>query len=80
MAQQSDLLTDLSQPRTVKTNTFGHTFQRRLNMVLVYSIMVILALIFMFPFFWTVSSSLKAPFELMTFPPTWLPETYRSIW
>ncbi|MCB0121630.1 MAG: carbohydrate ABC transporter permease [Caldilineaceae bacterium] len=27
----------------------------------------------MFPFFWTVSSSLKAPFELMTFPPTWLP-------
>ena len=37
--------------------------------------LIVLALIFMFPFFWTVSSSLKAPFELMTFPPTWLPET-----
>ncbi len=27
----------------------------------------------MFPFFWTVSSSLKQPSEIVTFPPTWIP-------
>jgi len=46
-----------------------------LRVVAIYVTMVVLGMIFMFPFFWTVSSSLKAPFELMTFPPTWLPET-----
>jgi ABC-type glycerol-3-phosphate transport system permease component len=42
-------------------------------MLLLYCGMVLLGLIFMFPFFWTVSSSLKEVWELYTFPPTWLP-------
>ncbi|HEX5414188.1 MAG TPA: carbohydrate ABC transporter permease [Chloroflexota bacterium] len=32
-----------------------------------------LAAIFVFPFFWTVSSSLKTPVEIFSFPPTMLP-------
>jgi ABC-type glycerol-3-phosphate transport system permease component len=35
--------------------------------------MVLLALIFIFPFFWTISSSLKAPSEILTYPPTFVP-------
>ena len=73
MAQQSEMLTDLTQPPKVKMNTMGRTTHRRITSGLVYTLMALLAIIFMFPFFWTVSSSLKEPFELMTFPPTWLP-------
>jgi multiple sugar transport system permease protein len=40
---------------------------------ILYLLMIVLSVIFMFPFFWTVSSSLKQAFELTTFPPTWLP-------
>ena len=75
MAQQSDMMTNVSQPQKVRTNTMGRTMQRRVNSTVIYTLMVLLAIIFMFPFFWTVSSSLKEPFELMTFPPTWLPAT-----
>jgi ABC-type glycerol-3-phosphate transport system permease component len=32
-----------------------------------------LAVMFMFPFFWTLMSSLKTPQEMSTFPPTWIP-------
>ena len=75
MAQQSEILTDVGRPQTVPTNVIGRTTQRRINAVIVYGLMILLAVIFMFPFFWTVSSSLKEPYELMTFPPTWLPAT-----
>lgn len=32
---------------------------------------------FLFPFFWTVSSSLKAPRDILRYPPTVLPTTFR---
>lgn len=38
-----------------------------------YAAMTAFAAIFMFPFFWTVSSSLKQPYELFEFPPSLLP-------
>ena len=39
-----------------------------------YGSAALLAVVFMFPFFWTLASSLKAPSELFNFPPTFLPE------
>lgn len=36
--------------------------------------MCILAFIFIMPFFWTVITSLKAPNEILTWPPTFFPE------
>src|SRR5690606_31939335 len=48
--------------------------QRRQGDIALYTTMILLGIIFMFPFFWTVSSSLKQPWELYNFPPTWLPE------
>ena len=37
-------------------------------------IMFALAFIFIMPFFWTVITSLKAPDEILTWPPTFFPE------
>lgn len=42
-------------------------------MSLVYVPLVLLSTAFMFPLFWTLSSSLKTPQEINTFPPTWVP-------
>jgi len=46
---------------------------RRIGAVAFYAAASLLAVMFMFPFFWTAASSLKAPNELFAFPPTWLP-------
>jgi multiple sugar transport system permease protein len=45
----------------------------RTGSVWLVALMVVLALIFIFPFFWTISSSLKAPSEILTYPPTFVP-------
>ena len=42
----------------------------------VYVFTIALGLTFMLPFFWTVSSALKPPWELYIFPPTWLPKEW----
>ena len=39
-----------------------------------YILVITLGLVFLFPFFWTLMSSLKTPQEMSTFPPTWIPE------
>jgi multiple sugar transport system permease protein len=39
-----------------------------------YLIALVLAVVFMFPFFWTVMSSLKTVQEISKFPPVWIPE------
>ena len=41
--------------------------------VVFYLVIAILSVIFLFPFFWTVMSSLKQPFELFEFPPSIFP-------
>jgi len=45
----------------------------RSGSVWLVALMIALALIFIFPFFWTISSSLKAPSEILTYPPTFVP-------
>lgn len=50
-----------------------------------YALAIALSGMFLFPFFWTVSTSLKTPVELIAYPPTLLPEVlqwgnYTEIW
>ena len=73
MATQSQRLANVGVD-TVRKQTSARAQNAR-KLVGLYIIMVLLSLVFMFPFFWTVSSSLKQIWELMTFPPTWLPVT-----
>lgn len=68
----------VKQARSFNTRGLGRTLA-------LYLLMLLLGVVFMFPFFWTVSSSLKQVWELSTFPPTWLPETpqwqnYTYVW
>lgn len=53
--------------------------------VATYLFTAALAIIFMLPFFWTVSSAFKPVAELYLFPPTWIPhkwqpENFVTIW
>jgi multiple sugar transport system permease protein len=47
------------------------------NAVIFYVFVSILSVFFMGPFIWTVISSLKDASEIATFPPTFLPKTWR---
>jgi multiple sugar transport system permease protein len=54
-------------------HTSGASFVKNTGNVLLYGALVVVAVIFMFPFFWTVSSSFKAPYEILSFPPVIFP-------
>jgi len=47
---------------------------RRATMVLSYVAMVLLSVLFMFPWFWTMGTSLKRAPELFIYPPPFVPE------
>jgi multiple sugar transport system permease protein len=73
MATQSQILNNVGESASKP-----YASLRTRNVVtttILYILMALLSIIFMFPFFWTVSSSLKQTWELTTFPPTWLPES-----
>ena len=45
----------------------------RTSTLLLYVTLVLLSIMFVFPFFWTITSSLKAPDEILNFPPSLFP-------
>ncbi len=45
-----------------------------LHQLLVYSLLCLLGAVFLVPFFWMVSTSLKAESQIFVFPPKWIPE------
>ena len=49
------------------------TRRLRLRDAVFYAALVVLALLFAFPLFWTVSSSLKSPSEILSYPPVIFP-------
>ncbi len=51
------------------------TLRRNFGRGILYVIAIFSSVVFMFPFVWTILSSLKKGSELFRFPPTWLPET-----
>ncbi len=62
-----------------------HRFIGIVNRALLYVLALVLSAMFLFPFFWTVTTSLKKPIELIAFPPTIFPEVpqwnnYTQIW
>jgi multiple sugar transport system permease protein len=44
------------------------------NGIVIYVVLIALAVIFVFPLFWTLSSSLKADYEILSFPPVIFPK------
>lgn len=50
-----------------------------------YLINTLVAVLFLLPFLWTLSTSLKKPEDIVSYPPKWIPpaftlEHYRAIW
>jgi multiple sugar transport system permease protein len=49
----------------------------KLRVILPHLVLVLFAVIFLFPFVWLVMTSLKTPEEILMFPPSILPETFQ---
>ena len=46
---------------------------QKIGNLLLYSILIISSFIFLFPFFWMISTSLKSIQQVFTYPPVWFP-------
>jgi multiple sugar transport system permease protein len=51
----------------------AHRQQQIINYILLYSVLILLAIGFLFPIVWSVLNSVKLPAEAMSVPPTYLP-------
>jgi ABC-type glycerol-3-phosphate transport system permease component len=49
----------------------------RLRRLALYAFTIVVSFMFMFPFLWTLSSSLKSAQEIHAYPPTLIPQTFR---
>jgi multiple sugar transport system permease protein len=70
---------------TTHSPAMGVTVRRAAYPVIVYGLMVAGAIIFIFPFIWMVSTSLKDPPQIFVYPPIWIPnpihwENYVQGW
>lgn len=65
------ILSDVTRTRTQQQTK---PFKVDTGRLILYIVALTLAFVFIFPFFWTISSSLKTTQEISTFPPTWVPE------
>src|SRR6185437_16327878 len=68
MASGEVVISDLEQSSRVSTRA-GLTSEN----VVALALLLALSIVFIFPFLWTVTSSLKQPYEIFNFPPTLFP-------
>ena len=73
MATQSTLLSLSVQKRQMRRRRFFN----RLRRVLLYVFVTLVAATFFAPFFWTITTSFKAPSEVVVFPPQVFPKSWR---
>ncbi|WP_223594340.1 carbohydrate ABC transporter permease [Neobacillus bataviensis] len=50
--------------------------KRRIEKTTIYILLIFFSLLFLAPFFWMLSTSVKSPEELYLFPPKWIPSTF----
>jgi multiple sugar transport system permease protein len=62
----------LAQP-ALAPSTHARRSKFQLGRILLYALVVFLCILFGFPLFWTLMSSLKTPADLFTYPPIWIP-------
>jgi multiple sugar transport system permease protein len=68
---------DISQSDSPAVPFDGRS-QRRISpagRMFAYTVLVITAVLMLFPFLWLVSSSLKSQLEIFNYPPSWIPNT-----
>lgn len=75
MSQSKDLgRLPVSQPRAAAPTIDGYHIRKWLGYGLTYFVLTAIALVFMIPLLWMISTSLKSRVEIFAWPPTWLPE------
>ena len=62
-----------SVPASVAPSRSRKRIQKATRTVLIHAMLIPAALIFMLPFIWMLSTSLKSDAQLYTYPPVWLP-------
>lgn len=72
MAQELALKAQATQPVAVRRKR-KWTAGRILGYAAIYTLMTVIAFIFMIPLLWMISASLKTRQEIFAWPPTWIP-------
>lgn len=60
----------------MKNRTLSQTQTHRLQMTIIYIILILCAIVSIFPFFWMVTTSFKSTAEAYAFPPTIFPKRW----
>lgn len=65
-----------SQVRSFRLQRWWHTktVQEWIRNIIVYALLIVLGVIFAFPFFWMVTSALKPQYQIFVWPPQWIPD------
>jgi ABC-type glycerol-3-phosphate transport system permease component len=71
MTRTADITSPTSAPR------LSGAWRRRLGSLVSHLVLSAGGLMMLVPFFWLISSSLKAPHEIYVFPPAWIPDPPR---
>jgi len=56
------------------SSTSAYKLSKKLLGVLRYSVLILLAILFLFPLYWMIVSALKSPSEIFSIPPRWVPQ------
>jgi multiple sugar transport system permease protein len=51
-------------------------FNDLMRNIVVYSLLLLLSIVFLFPFYWMVSTALKAEHNVFIWPPQWIPDPF----
>lgn len=68
---------ELAETKAVKGHKHSISGGRRLNKVISYGFLILLSVVFIFPFLWLVFTSVKPENEVLTFPPRILPQVWK---
>ena len=58
---------------------FELRLQRRIRHIILFSVALIVVILFAFPIYFMVSSSFKAEYEMFATPPHWIPEDFQGL-
>lgn len=64
-----------AKPHRLRTLLFGNRFHTGLvRLTIVYFFLLVLAFLFLLPFYWMLNTALKPANQVFTLPPTWIPQ------
>ncbi|EOP65606.1 MULTISPECIES: carbohydrate ABC transporter permease [Bacillus cereus group] len=51
--------------------------KKRIHRIVVYALLIGFSILFLLPFFWMITTSVKSPGELYLYPPKWIPSEFK---